>query len=169
MREDLFTLFVGAGPDGRIVHEVHEKRGGGTLGKLRYVGPITRALFRHKAIPHYFVLEDGTRHGPFEQALVTNVRAYGGFWKLPGEIQMDDGLFDAIGIRARSGMELLKQGIRGSMNRLTVGPDVFHHQGAKLRIEAESRSPLQVDGDPCAHCPIDIEVVPKALRLLIPG
>ncbi len=168
MPDEPFALFVGAGADARIVHKVHAKRGSGTLGKLRYIGPIFGALLQYKAVAHWFVLEDGSRVGPFEQVLVTNVTSYGGMWKLPGPIRTDDGLLDCIGFRAKNGRELLKQGVLGMLNKLHEGDDVVHLQAARVRVEAEADSPVQVDGDPLGECPFEVVVRPRAVRLAVP-
>jgi diacylglycerol kinase family enzyme len=167
-RTQPFLLFVGSGADSRVVHEVHRLRAGGTLNKLRYFMPIARAVFGYRAVPHWFVLEDGTRLGPFEQVLVTNVKAYGGMWKLPGDIRADDGLFDCIGFRCKTGGQLLRHGILGSLNRLREGDDLVHRQAARVRIEAEGDDVVQIDGDPGGECPVDVEVKPASLRLLVP-
>jgi diacylglycerol kinase family enzyme len=158
-----FVLFVGAGADAEIVHRVHEKRAGGTLGKLRYIAPILSQLFSYKPVEHWFVLENGDRHGPFEQVIVTNVTSYGSMWKLPGRITPDDGLLDCIGFRAKTALQLLRHGVAGSFNRLRESNKLQTWQAARVRIESESTSRVQVDGDPLG------EVRPLSLRLLVPG
>lgn len=167
-RPELFVLFVSAGTDARIVHQVHEKRAGGTLKKLDYVAPILGSILRFEGVPHWFVLENGERHGPFEQVLVTNIRSYGPMWKLPGAIEMDDGLLDCLGFRVRSGGALLRWGLRGTFNLLRESEDLVHMQAARVRIESAEQSPVQVDGDPGGNCPVEVEIEPDRLRLLVP-
>ena len=41
--------------------------------------------------------------------------------------------------------------------------------GRKVRIEGPEGDPVQADGDIVAALPVDIEIVPGALRLLMPG
>jgi diacylglycerol kinase family enzyme len=41
-------------------------------------------------------------------------------------------------------------------------------RGAKFRIEAEEPVPFQVDGDPGGFLPLEIEVVPRRLHMLVP-
>ena len=164
-----FLLFVGAGPDARVIADVHARRKGGTLGKIRYAMPIAREIFRYDARQHWIVLDDGRREGPFEQVLVSNVAAYGGLWRLPGNVRMDDGLFDVFGFRIRNGLDLLSQGIRGSLNQLGPGDDVLHVQAVRVRIESEEAAAIQVDGDPGGDCPVDIEVQDSQIRLCLPA
>ncbi|PIE24727.1 MAG: hypothetical protein CSA62_02525 [Planctomycetota bacterium] len=164
-----FLLFVGAGPDARVVSDVHSRRKGGTLGKLRYAMPIAREIFGYEAQQHWIVLEDGRREGPFEQVLVSNVAAYGGFWQLPGKVRMDDGLLDVFGFRIRNGLALLSQGIRGALSKLGSQQDLQHYQVVRVRIESEAAAPIQADGDPGGSCPVDIEVQDRQIRLFLPA
>jgi diacylglycerol kinase (ATP) len=163
-----FLLFVGAGSDARVIADVHQRRAGGTLGKMRYIGPIAREIFRYRPTQHHVVLDDGQRIGPFEQVLITNVAAYGGLWRLPGGVRMDDGLFDVFGFRIRNGLALLSRGIRGSLNQLEPGDDVVHLQSTRARIESDAEGPTQIDGDPGPSCPVDVCVQDQQVRLALP-
>jgi len=167
-RREPFLLMVGSGIDARIVKDVDERRKGGVLGKLRYVGSMVRSVVRYAPGKHWFVLENGDRYGPYEQLLVANVSSYGGFWKMPGKISMTDGLLDCIGFTATGAGGILKAGVRGAFNRLREGRDVVHHQAARVRIESEDPGPLQIDGDPGGLDPVEIGIEHKALRLLVP-
>lgn len=161
-----FLLFVGAGLDAQIVSDVHAKRKGDTLGMFRYVAPVLRGFMSYRPGQHWFVLEDGRRHGPFEQLIVSNVGSYGGLWKLPRGIRMNDGLLDCLGFRAKGALAMLKHGVMGTLGRLREGSDLVHVQACRVHIESEACDLLQIDGDPGGHSPVEIELRPKALRLL---
>lgn len=161
-------LMVGAGIDSAIVDRVHRKRSGSTLGKLAYLGPIAASLVSYKPVDHWIVLEDGERHGPFAQVVVANIAGYGGVWRMPGSVDPSDGLFDLYGFRAKSAFGLFKHGIKGAVGRLREGPELEHFIASRARIEADGDSLLQCDGDPAGACPVEIRVVPSALRLLVP-
>lgn len=161
-------LMIGAGIDSQIVDRVHRKRSGSTLGKLAYLGPIARSLASYRRVDHWIVLEDGSRHGPYAQVIAANVAGYGGVWRLPGAVDCNDGLFDVYGFRASGAMGLLKHGVKGALGKLVEGPELEHFQASALRIEADGPSLLQCDGDPGGACPVDLRVIPNALRLAIP-
>ncbi|MCA8970857.1 MAG: hypothetical protein KDC95_13770, partial [Planctomycetes bacterium] len=164
---EVMVLMVGAGIDSQIVERAHSKRRGSTFGKLAYIGPIARSLVSYHKIDHWFVLEDGSRHGPFAQVVVANIAGYGGFWRMPGDVRYDDGLFDVYGFRASGAMGLLRHGVRGALKKLEEGSDLVHFQASRVRIEASDPSPVQCDGDPAGSCPIEIRSVPRALTLVI--
>lgn len=164
----VFLLMVGAGMDGRVVHRVHRRRHGGTLGKSRYVLPAVRELLGFRPIRHWVTLEDGTREGPFAQVLVTNVGSYGAFWKLPGGVDMQDGALDVLGFRASGRLSMLGHIVRGSGNRLRAGATLFHTRVRRVRVDAEQQSLVQADGDPAGQCPIELASNPASVQLLLP-
>ncbi len=163
-------LMAGAGLDGRIVQAVHEKRSGGTLGKSRYILPTLNVVFRKQYQGQFLVLDDGRREGPFAQLIVSNVSTYGGVWKLPGGVRMDDGYLDCIGLRATGFLGWLRHAVLGTCNRLRVGKRVFHARVQHVRVESEGSEPcpFQLDGDPGGNTPFEIEVLPGAVRLFLP-
>ena len=167
-REERFALFVGAGFDARIVEVVDRKRAGGTLGKLKYVPTTLGQLLKYDPGEHYIVLEDGERHGPYAQVIVSNVATYGGVWKLPGPLEHDDGLFECYGLVAENRRSMIAHGLRGVFGRMDRSKSLEQFQASSCRIESEGPGPLQVDGDPGGMSPAEIRVEPKALRLIVP-
>lgn len=168
-RREVMLLMVGAGIDSQIVERAHRKRRGSTFGKLAYAGPILGSLIGYEQHEHWVVLEDGSRHGPFAQIVVANIAGYGGFWRMPGDVRYDDGLFDIYGFRARGAFDLLKHGLKGAFKKLEEGETLTHFQASKVRLEGDDECPVQCDGDPAGLCPIEITVVPRALRLIVPS
>lgn len=55
------------------------------------------------------------------------------------------------------------------MDRLTEEPDYRIVTGRKVRVEGPAGDPVQADGDVVAVLPVEIEVVPNALDLVIPS
>jgi diacylglycerol kinase (ATP) len=163
-------LMAGAGLDGRIVQTIHENRAGGTLGKSRYIRPTLSVVFRQKYRGQWLVFDDGRREGPFAQLIVTNVGTYGGIWKLPGGVRMDDGSLDCIGLRAKGPLGWFRHAILGTLNLLRVDKKVFHEQVRHVRVESDGHEPcpFQLDGDPGGQTPFEIEVLPATIRLLVP-
>jgi diacylglycerol kinase (ATP) len=164
-----FLLMVGAGIDARVVNAVHRLRRGGTLGKLRYIGPAIAQFLAYRAAALWVTADDGVRHGPFAQVLITNVQSYGALWKLPGGVDMQDGLLDVLGFRARGRVGMFWHALLGTLNLLRVGPNLWHAQVRQVTLSAEPGSPIQVDGDPGGSCPVLIRVEPASVRLMVPA
>jgi diacylglycerol kinase (ATP) len=47
-------------------------------------------------------------------------------------------------------------------------PEAEYFQASRLRIEAERPLLLYADGEPVCETPLDIEVVPRALQIIVP-
>src|SRR5262249_38949910 len=92
--------------------------------------------------------------------------------QLRSGIYMDDGLLDVIVMRADSFVE----GVRSVWERLREGGDdrpgpgrVSYARGKVIRIETRPGQPVQLDGEPHGVTPFTAEIVPGAIRMLIPG
>ena len=49
-----------------------------------------------------------------------------------------------------------------------VGADVLVSPGRRVRLEAEGDVPYQVDGDPAGALPVEVEVLDRKARFLVP-
>src|SRR5438552_7268600 len=106
-------------------------------------------------------------------AIVTNVAVGNGqyhgagMWVCPGAI-IDDGLLDLTGIRYLSLPQLVKSVPTLYGGGIYSHPKVESHRVKHL--EAESREPvlIEIDGEAVGRLPIEISMVPKAVRVSMP-
>ncbi len=101
-------------------------------------------------------------------AFVLNLPRYG--WGLPIAPWTDpaDGQLDLCTLRRGSlaaGLAYVAA-IGVGVHRLMA--DCTTRPVRRVRIEAEADVEYQLDGDPVGHLPVDIEVVPGRLNLLLP-
>ena len=54
-------------------------------------------------------------------------------------------------------------------NLLVEEPDYRIVSGREIRIEGPEGDPVQADGDIVAALPVDIQILPRALKLLMPA
>lgn len=52
--------------------------------------------------------------------------------------------------------------------RLGQSADLVLRTAARVRLTSAGRAPVQVDGDPAGHTPLELTVVPDALEIIIP-
>jgi diacylglycerol kinase (ATP) len=84
---------------------------------------------------------------------------------VPG-ISVEDGLFDLLVLRENAGRNLTMKGVVPSIFR---SEDLFYHwQGKQISIEADPPQPIQIDGEIVGTTPVEVEVLPKAIRVLVP-
>ena len=79
-----------------------------------------------------------------------------------------DGLLDVCGFGQGSvwhGLRYLTAVLQGRHQTL---PDCLTGRVRRLRITADAEVPYQLDGDPGGMLPVEIEVLPGRLRLIVP-
>ena len=84
---------------------------------------------------------------------------------VPG-ISVDDGLLDLLILREEARAALLKRGILSSIRNTD---ELFEHwQGRHIAIEADPPQPVQIDGEIVGPTPVTVDILPKAIRVLVP-
>lgn len=161
-----FALMAGAGFDAHVVAGVGlglKRR----IGKGAYVLESLRqlALF---PFPTYRVTVDGRAYEP-ASVVVAKARHYGGAYTCAPAARLDEprfhvGLFERRGPLAAARYALAL--VRGT---LAERADYRIVTGARVTIEGPAGDPVQVDGDVLARLPIEIEMVPDALDLIVPA
>jgi len=161
-----FLMTCGAGFDAAVVEAVHAARAGRSLGLLSYFAPALRIAFGY-SFPRMDVSIDGEPAGsPATFVLVGNTRLYGGPFSFFPDARPDDGLLDVCCMRGAAWPDLFRHAWGAFRRALAACPDVSFHRGTRVRIEAAGRVPVQIDGDPGGELPVEIGVLPGAVRLL---
>ena len=136
-------------------------------GQMRYNLAVLRELPLFKPIP-YVVELDGRRIETSAMLVaVANTPSFGGGMRVCPDADPADGLFDVLVLRAISVPAFLRV-----FPKVYRGAHVSHeaveiHRAARVRLEAR-HIPSQADGEPFTGLPLDIDIVPRALRVLAP-
>jgi diacylglycerol kinase family enzyme len=101
--------------------------------------------------------------------IVANGRYLGGGMKMTPDAEPDDSVFDVLLIGDVSKTDLVL-----TLPKIYRGTHLPHPKaellrGAKVTIETAVPLPVQLDGEQPGTTPATFEVVPKALRLRVPG
>jgi YegS/Rv2252/BmrU family lipid kinase len=164
-----FSLMMSAGFDAAVAHRLAQWRAASPrlrrVNRLSYIKPIFDVI-RSYAYTPLEVEADGVRVEGAE-AMVFNLPHYGFELRFAPGARADDGMldwvvFDAPGIGRLAGhlMNVLSGRHQGS-------PGVLHGRARRVVIRAASAVPVQVDGDAAGRTPVEVEVVPQALRVLV--
>ena len=167
-----FALMVSAGLDAQVVHQLAATRGNLAAGALRrmgrsaYLRPLVHA-WRHYRYPLLELETDG-RILRGAHVFVFNLGLYGPKWRFAPDARPDDGLLDWFVLRKpgkASAARYLAALVRG---RLTKRCDVLHGRSEKLHLRAAdaTEAPVQGDGDPLGHTPVQLQAVRGALNVL---
>lgn len=160
-----FACVLSAGFDAIVNERANNMRH--PKGPSRYMIALGLELVKLKPIPYRLVL-DGTEIVTTGALIsVANNISIGGGMKVTPDAKVNDGLFDVLVVQALSRISFLRifprvfTGDHVSDRRVTI------HRVKSVRLESDGVV-AYADGERIASLPIDIEVVPGALRLLVP-
>lgn len=166
---ELFLLVAGVGLDAHIVHELDRLRSG-PIDYLSYIVPAATALGLY-AYPPLTVIVD--THQVLENrpamAFIANVAEYGTGFPLAPDARPDDGLLDVCVIPCRSRGDAVAMFLHAAAGEHLQAEGVIYVKGKHVRIDSPEPVPLQVDGDPAGHTPVNIDLLPTRVPFIVPS
>jgi YegS/Rv2252/BmrU family lipid kinase len=162
----LFTTSAGAGADAHAVASV-DLVGKKVLGTGAYYAEMARQLLVFP-FPNYRITVEGTTYDA-ASVVVSNGRYYAGQYVLAPDADIAEPSFQICLFERGGRLAALRYVMALQMDRLAEEPDYRIVTARKARIEGPAGDPVQADGDIVAALPVDIEILPGALRLLMPG
>ncbi len=170
-KEKYWLLWTGTGADGFLVEQLEPRRA--WLKRLGRVGYFTETLLVAPRLPQMRarVEVDGVPFADeFLLILISNCRRYaGGELMLSPKAIMDDGSFEIWLFRGAGVLKALGYFGKARLGRHQDDCDITTMNCRQVTITTEPIMPCQSDGEPLGSSPLSCEVVPGALRLLVPG
>jgi diacylglycerol kinase (ATP) len=138
-------------------------------GRSRYLFSAIRALWRFQPIAVRALLDGTTQiDAPLLLMAVLNTPSYGAGVHLAPQALLDDGRLDLVCLEELSLWEILAilpaLAWRGELN----SPHIHRHRITRVRIETSSPRFFHGDGEILGCTPLEIEILPKAVRVLCP-
>lgn len=167
----LFSLMVSCGADAAVVHKLQEWRtntSDGTLRRVRrasYVRPALHAMWTYP-FPRVSLEADGHTHEG-ALAMVYCIPRYALNLPFAPDGRDDDGKFDWVVFRDGGCVQsfgYLLSVFRGAHRERS---DVVWGSSSVVRVSSPSNPPVQVDGDPHGTTPVDLSIVPGAIRVIV--
>jgi len=137
--------------------------------KLSYLW-ATVAVFARWRNTEVRVSVDGERRvGRMHDVIVANGRYLGGGMMMCPDAAPDDGLFDVLTIGDLTKGDLLVTLPKTYRGKHLPHPKAELLRGAVVTIDADEPLPVELDGEQPGTTPVRFEIVPRALRLRVPG
>lgn len=165
-----FLLWTGVGIDAQVAHEVEplvELRH--RLGNVLYaVTGLTVALSftgTHSTV----VLDNRIERRRVVLMIVANIQLYGGgLFQLAPAAYLDDGYLDVFLFRGQ-GLAATLHHLFSVLTRYHMrDPQMIYYRARTIDIYTDKPMAVQVDGEAAGETPLHVEVVPQALRVLVP-
>ncbi len=163
-----FLSVAGAGPDGRITYAVDLELKA-RFGILAYWWQGAREVINYKF--HHFRVTGEGQSREVSLVIVGRTKHYGGPFKITTEADLFEDQFEFLGLTTQSGLKYLSYLPTLWLGDLRKEEGVYFWKSDRLVCEAIDNNPIyaQVDGEPLARLPVEFRIVPRALRLLVPG
>jgi YegS/Rv2252/BmrU family lipid kinase len=164
--ERYFLNIAGLGFDAVVVNKANLQKERGKTGKILYFLNIFTNLWKYKYI-HTHLSIDGTelQDDVFTMSIGIGKYSGGGMKQTPHSIP-NDGLFDLTVIKKMSRFQIIKSLPLLYNGEILKHPKVQSFRGKKIRINSSPEIHVEVDGESLGHSPIEIEIIPKSIRII---
>jgi diacylglycerol kinase (ATP) len=166
--ERYFLMWAGVGLDAAVTGEVssEDKR---RLGKIAFVMAGVMVAVGFMGTQATLTVDGGQQKKRILMSLASNGQLYGGVWRLAPEAKFDDGLLDVAVLEGYGLPSTIRHLIGVTLGRHARDPEYHLYRTRRFRLESKEPLPVHVDAEPIGTTPVEIEVVPQALTVLIPA
>ncbi len=164
-----FLLWAGLGFDARVASEIEPHREvRRSLGNLAYlVAGLAQSLVMRGE--RTTVIVDGRVYRQrLIMMVVSNVQLYGPRWELAPQAQLDDGLLDVYLFKGINTVDTFSHLFTLMAGKQGADPQIEYYQARHVSVLADHPLPLHLDGDPAGFTPVNIQVMPRALKVVVP-
>ena len=167
--ERVVANIAGIGLDAEVIKAVEADYERGRKGRTTYIKCLLQTVFRHRPQPFRITIDGIESDYPkmFTAAVGNNRFNGGGLEQLPCALS-DDGLAEVMILRELSlgmvprALWLLLQG------RINEIPTVDNFRVRSISFESVEASPVELDGELVGKTRVDFDVIPRALRVIVP-
>ena len=165
-----FVNIAGMGYDALVTHKTNRMKQGGKGGALVYLLNLLQALFQYK-VTQLEIESNGKQlfSGKVFSMSIGICKFNGaGMMQLPNAIP-NDGLFDVTVIRKTSKLKVIrniKNLYDGSFIKMKE-VETFTGRSFTIKTKPEHHLYLETDGESLGNSPLDFEVIPESVKLII--
>ena len=166
-----WMLWASVGADGYLMHELEPRpKWSKKIGRASYVLRGIPILTRFSHVRANVEVDGHSFEDDYVLVLVSNSRRYaGGLITLTQEACLDDGQFEIWLFGGHGFPSISRHALRALRGQHLKQSDTFLVHGRHVVIRTDPPAPLQMDGDPVGQTPLECEIKPGALRLLVPN
>jgi diacylglycerol kinase (ATP) len=169
--ERLFSVACGVGFDAEVMKATSKSRKR-RLGKLAYVASAIGVSRHVHDVPHTITVDGRETAMPAMQAFIANFGRTGLSFKPRLPVEPADGELDVIVLRAPGRIRAVVaawQAIQQPHEGHSRNGRVFRAKGREIRIDAQPKRLVEIDGSVLGSTPVTVSVRPGALTVLVPA
>lgn len=167
-------MMCGIGADAQVAHDFAQQK---TRGLNTYLKLSAKNYFRSKPFGFELQLNEESISTDAFFIVIANSNQFGNYVTIAPKASLSDGLLDIVVVKKMHKLMLplaLLRQIAGGNKLIEVGAhipnkNIMYFRTANLSITNKGLAPIHIDGEPApVQERIDIEITPKAFRLLQP-
>jgi len=163
-----FTSIAGFGFDGEVVKRVSEKRKG-HIDYFDYAEPIWWAFWNYKFDAMRVDVDGEEIFDDRGLVFVGNISRYAVGLQVLHDADFSDGLLDVCIYRCKGRLQLLKHSALTVLKQHVNSNNVIYRQGHNISVSSTSDCiNTEIDGDPGPILPVQINVIPQAVNVMVP-
>jgi diacylglycerol kinase (ATP) len=166
-QETLFCCVAGVGMDAEANARAN-RMPAWLKGKGGYVLAALQSLIAFKPAEMSITAVGREIRGPTFFIAVGNAQSYGGGMKVTPHATLDDGLLDICVVSKMNKLKLLCWVPTIFFGAHLQLKQVEYFQAKQIRIEAECHLDLYADGELAGRTPVEIGIIPRGLRVIVP-
>jgi len=163
-----FTSVVGFGFDGEVVRRVSEQRHG-HIDYPDYFWPLWRTFWSYEFAPMKVGVDGEEIFAGRGLVFVGNISRYAMGLQILHYANLSDGLLDVCIYKCSSRLRLVKHSVMTVLKLHADSSDVIYRQGKNITVTSEASDiKTEIDGDPGPALPVQISVIPQAVKVMVP-
>jgi YegS/Rv2252/BmrU family lipid kinase len=162
-----FLMWCGVGLDAAI----NQARRSGQPRPLGYASWVVASLIvavDFMGTPATLITDHSTVKKRVLLAVASNGQLYGRIWRMAPEAKMDDGLLDVAVMSGHGWPSTVKHLAGLTFRRHVKDPNFDLFRTSRLSLTAKEPLPVHVDSENVGTTPVEIEVAPAALKVIVP-
>ncbi len=163
----IFFMVLSCGFDAEVIRRLHKRRRG-NITRFAYAKPILDTIRSYQYPELRVYCDDKPQATSARWVFVNNLPHYGLGLQIVPDAVGHDGLLDVCTFKNGSfwtGLMYLTAVILGQHRSWN---DCTTQRTRRLRIESDAPVPYELDGDPGGYLPIEVEILPRRMTLLVP-
>lgn len=162
-----FLMWCGIGLDAAI-SQARPPTTTRSLGYASWLVAGVLVIYDFMGTPATIEMEATTLKERILLAVISNGQLYGRIWRMAPEAKMDDGLLDIAIMTGHRWPSTLKHLIGLTLKQHVKDPDFYLYRTTHLFLSAREALPVHVDAEFVGTTPVEVEVVPLALNVIVP-
>jgi len=164
-----FILWAGIGLDAEVTGRMEPRdRPTKRLGTLAYAVAAVLVAKDYRGTRTRVMIDGRLINTRSILVIVSNAQLYARMLRVAAEAYLDDGLLDVCIFKGSNLASTVHHAAKVFARRHLRDPQVEYYRCRKVGISTATPLPVQVDGDPIGTTPMEFEIVPQALNIIVP-